>query len=177
MAEKIVLCNESDLVSVADAIREKAGLEDNFAFPFGFAEAIAGISGGDDTYRIAKGTFNLTDNSTSYNLFTAEDLKEISGGRVQYFLMIDGFSDDVSGNLNKFAYAATTGYIDLIDSVVCTSNNPSYYMTRNHSGTLYDTVSTNPFTASRDTGITLNAKSSNPFGTQTYKWIMVMRDD
>lgn len=36
----------SDLTSIANSIREKAGTSGSLAFPAGFAEAIAGISGG-----------------------------------------------------------------------------------------------------------------------------------
>ena len=40
------LIQDTSLTSIADAIREKAGLEDNLAFPEGFVEAIEGISTG-----------------------------------------------------------------------------------------------------------------------------------
>ena len=50
----------TDLTSIADAIREKAGLTDSFVFPEGFVEAIAGIEVGGGA-KIATGT--VTTNS------------------------------------------------------------------------------------------------------------------
>lgn len=47
---------DSNLLSIANAIREKAGLSDNFAFPQGFVEAISGISSGGDI-KIATGSY------------------------------------------------------------------------------------------------------------------------
>lgn len=42
---------DADLTSIADAIREKAGVSDSFAFPDGFIEAVSGISaGGGDSH-------------------------------------------------------------------------------------------------------------------------------
>lgn len=161
------------------ALTEK-GVDTSGAGLTDIAGLIAGIEagggGGDDTYRIAKGTFTLTSGTTSYNLFTADELKEITGRRVQYFLMIDGFSADDSGYNGTFAYAASTGYIDLISSVICTSDSPPYYMTRNNSGSLMSTISQKVFTSNSTSGITLTAKSGSGFGGQTYKWIMLMID-
>lgn len=37
---------DADLTSIADAIREKAGVSDSFVFPDGFIEAVSGISAG-----------------------------------------------------------------------------------------------------------------------------------
>jgi hypothetical protein len=39
--------NQADLTSVADAIREKAGVSDTLVFPSGFVDAIANLSSGD----------------------------------------------------------------------------------------------------------------------------------
>lgn len=47
MAEDIILCNKSDLVSVADAIREKNGTSDELTFPNGFIEGIGTMIGGE----------------------------------------------------------------------------------------------------------------------------------
>lgn len=42
----LVIANKSDLVAVADAIREKAGSTDELSFPGGFVDAVGGISTG-----------------------------------------------------------------------------------------------------------------------------------
>lgn len=42
----LVITQKENLVSIADAIREKAGIEDSMSFPDGFLEAIAGIESG-----------------------------------------------------------------------------------------------------------------------------------
>ena len=165
------------LKQIADAIREKGGTSGNLAFPAAMAEAIVEISGGDDTYRIAKGTFTPSESVTSYPLFSVDDLVSMTGRRVQYFLLIDGFSNGITGALGAYAYASAAGYIDLIGSTTCTASTPAYYMSRNNAGSLYDTVAATPITASKSTGITLSAKSSNPIYPMEYRWIMVMRDD
>ena len=78
---------DNNLLSIADAIREKAGLEESFAFPAGFVEAIAGIETGGDV-QIATGTITFTDAKTGWieiaNLdfepnFAAISRTEISG--------------------------------------------------------------------------------------------------
>lgn len=169
---------DAGLQQIADAIREKSGTSGNLAFPAAMADAIAEISGGDDTYRIAKGTFTPAESVTSYLLFSVDDLVSMTGRRVQYFLLIDGFSNDITGANGAYAYAAAAGYIDLIGSSICIADTPAYYMTRNNSGSLSDTVATAPIKASKSTGITLYAKSSsNPIYPMEYRWIMVMRDD
>jgi hypothetical protein len=46
----------SDLTSIANSIREKAGASDALAFPAGFAEAIAGIQAGGSSVKVTTGT-------------------------------------------------------------------------------------------------------------------------
>lgn len=167
--------NDTTLTAIADAIREKAGVSGGID-PADMAGLIAAIeSGGDDTYRIVKGEFTLASGQTSYQLFTPDELKEITGRRVQYFLMIDGFSNG-TGTGTVFGYAAATGVADVISSTVCVINSPPYSMYRNNSGTLMGTINTAPFTASAANGITVKTSSSYKFGTQKHIWIMVMRD-
>ena len=80
----------ADLLTIANAIREKAGTSDALAFPAGFAEAIAAISaGGGDIVgetRFISGSFILTENcTTNYNI--AEDIESILealGGDLKY---------------------------------------------------------------------------------------------
>lgn len=48
----------ADLTTIADAIREKAGVSDNFTFPAGFAAAIAAIESGGN---LITGTVTATD--------------------------------------------------------------------------------------------------------------------
>ena len=60
----------TDLTSIADAIREKAGLTDSFVFPEGFVQAIAGIEagGGADIteFGFTKAVFGTTTGSQSF---------------------------------------------------------------------------------------------------------------
>lgn len=59
----------TDLTSIADAIREKAGLTDSFVFPEGFVEAITGIeAGGADIaqFGFTKAVFGTTTGSQSF---------------------------------------------------------------------------------------------------------------
>lgn len=168
---------ESTLTAIAEAIRAKTESSDPIDAA-DMAALIEWISGGDDTYRIEKGTFTPAESVTSYLLFSVDDLVSMTGRRVQYFLLIDGFSNGITGALGAYAYAAATGYIDLIGSTICTASTPAYYMSRNNSGSLNATVAATPITASKSTGITLTAKSSsNPIYPMEYRWIMVMRDD
>lgn len=68
MAELLV--QDTSLTSIADAIREKAGLTDSFAFPEGFIQAIAGIEagGGADITQFGfnKAVFGTTTGSQSF---------------------------------------------------------------------------------------------------------------
>lgn len=51
---------DADLTSIADAIREKAGVSDSFVFPDGFVEAVSGISagGGDSGLNLLHSSFS-----------------------------------------------------------------------------------------------------------------------
>ena len=77
MAELLV--QNTSLTSIADAIREKAGLTDSFVFPEGFVEAIAGIEAGGDIlgHKFAAGSFTLTeDTTTTYTVLNNSELFE-----------------------------------------------------------------------------------------------------
>lgn len=67
--DKVVDSNalNANLTSIANAIREKAGVEDTFAFPAGFVEAIAGISSGVNIHdmNVVVGTITLSVDQTS----------------------------------------------------------------------------------------------------------------
>ena len=58
---------DSDLTSVANAIRTKGGTSASLAFPSGFVSAINAISGGGGDYEIVGGTYTA---ATSTNGFT-----------------------------------------------------------------------------------------------------------
>ena len=59
----------TDLTSIANAIREKAGLTDSFAFPEGFVQAIAGIEAGGASFgdfdEVTSGTFVPSEDITA----------------------------------------------------------------------------------------------------------------
>lgn len=70
---ELVIANKSDLVTVADAIREKAGIEDGLAFPEGFAEAIAAIEAGEipsNITEIAGGTLTMASDQRQHFAIT-----------------------------------------------------------------------------------------------------------
>lgn len=60
MSNELIIANKEDLVNIADAIREKAGVEDTFAFPDAFAEAISAIETGGDI-KMTTGSFTFTE--------------------------------------------------------------------------------------------------------------------
>ena len=91
---------DANLTAIADAIREKAGVEDTFAFPAGFVEAIAAIESGGGGMKVAYG-----------KVIPAEDLYicEIvhSLGVIPNFALIFGdysFSKAVNQSLTTIAY-------------------------------------------------------------------------
>ena len=51
---------DADIKSIADAIREKAGVSDSFVFPDGFIEAVSGISAGGGSFATGTHTMNET---------------------------------------------------------------------------------------------------------------------
>lgn len=166
------------LTAIANAIRAKGGTNGALSFPTGFADAIAAIEagGGDDTYRIAKGTFTPASSVLEYVLFTADAARELVGKDSYYLLLIDGYSDNFYGANNAYAFATATGVIRTTQSVF-TGNMVNYYMARNNSGALMSTVSQKPFTISSSVGIKLTAKSTSyPIYPMVYKWVMVMWD-
>lgn len=52
---------DGNLTSIANAIREKAELTENFAFPQGFIEAISGIESGGGDVTFDKGTITIAE--------------------------------------------------------------------------------------------------------------------
>lgn len=65
--KELVITEKDNLVSIADAIREKAGLAENFAFPQGFIDTISGIESGGG--RKVQGTYiPAADSETIYKL-------------------------------------------------------------------------------------------------------------
>ena len=62
MAE--LLIQDTSLTSIANAIREKAGLTDSFVFPEGFVEAIAGIEAGG--LKVEYGTLTIAEDTVEF---------------------------------------------------------------------------------------------------------------
>ena len=58
----------TNLTSIADAIREKAGLTDSFVFPEGFVQAIAGIEAGANPTTTCEAFQTILENHTSKNI-------------------------------------------------------------------------------------------------------------
>lgn len=100
----------NNLTAIADAIREKAGVEDSFAFPAGFVEAIAGISAGNialpsNVKTIAVDTYVLA--SAKQDLTVPHSL----GERPSYMLLVPG--DLFRGNVTNSAGYYTAGYFSI----------------------------------------------------------------
>lgn len=81
---------DAGLLQIANAIREKAGVGDNFTFPTGFAEAIAAIEtgGGGVAYGSVTPTSNSYNTTITHNLGVIPDLvffwmnQQITSGRL-----------------------------------------------------------------------------------------------
>lgn len=72
---------ESDLTSIANAIREKTGGSDSLAFPNGFVSAIDGLATSNNLYFFLDEKFTLVDGisvRSSAVVFTSEKLKSLS---------------------------------------------------------------------------------------------------
>lgn len=69
-----VIANKSDLVSVAEAIREKSGTTDTLTFPTGFVSAIGEIqsNSGDDEAAVEYVNFRDYDGTVLYS-YTVEE--------------------------------------------------------------------------------------------------------
>lgn len=69
-----VITNKSDLVSVAEAIREKSGITDTLTFPTGFVSAIGEIqsNSGDDEAAVEYVNFRDYDGTVLYS-YTVEE--------------------------------------------------------------------------------------------------------
>jgi hypothetical protein len=61
----LVITEKNSLISIADAIREKAELSENFTFPQGFIDAVSEIKTG---IKCAIGTFTTASDVTNYTI-------------------------------------------------------------------------------------------------------------
>lgn len=87
---------DADLTSIADAIREKAGVSDSFAFPDGFVEAVSGISagGGDNlATQIIEGTVTEINDNTATEIGIYAFYKTTSLSSTEYKLTSVKFSE------------------------------------------------------------------------------------
>lgn len=75
-AQDLVITEKDNLVSIANAIREKAELTDNFAFPQGFIDAISGIESGGGDNPFKTGTFITRYSSSMPSKYTIGTLEE-----------------------------------------------------------------------------------------------------
>lgn len=95
---------DGNLTSVANAIREKAGLSDNFAFPQGFIEAISGIGVGFDffntAYEIKTGSLTFAEDTIVGNYMTKENP-----------FVLDFTNGDNAGNAKNVRYFLLWAYI------------------------------------------------------------------
>ena len=86
---------ESDLTSIANAIREKTGGSDSLAFPNGFVSAIDGIAGSSAV--LVDETFTLTSNVTSGNVANVYASDELVGLAAPYIIIIERVEELASG--------------------------------------------------------------------------------
>lgn len=69
----------ANLTAVANAIREKAGVTDSFAFPAGFVSAIANIAPGSDLKVIVDETITVSmfTSTSAKTIYTSSELKNL----------------------------------------------------------------------------------------------------
>ena len=148
MAEKYLVQEES-LISIADAIRAKAGTSDKLAFPAGFAEAIAGITaggGGEGGYDFSglptpfthalSGSFILdADTSWKNHIINVPNSIKLSGSKPAMILIFSNdteivYSSTVQTAQVLLAYdeAPTRGdsYKQKVGLYACTATTGSY---------------------------------------------------
>lgn len=70
MAEEYVICNKSDLVSVADSIRTKSGTNGAMRFPQDFVDGVSGIEAGGGGTNIDTCTVSINRKNTTSLTFS-----------------------------------------------------------------------------------------------------------
>lgn len=108
---------DGNLLSIANAIREKAELTENFTFPQGFIEAISGIKSSGNM-RIETGTVTLSEDAKSYTF-----LNELA----DFFIMF-------SANTDKPIHTDRKGVVAMIWKSTSPNNN-EYWMFGYNEGT------------------------------------------
>ena len=133
------LVTDTDLTSVADAIRTKGGTSAQLTFPAGFVSAVEAIEtggGGEDTFaQICNGTTttyesdellqipaNVLRTATTLTVFKAPNLKDIStyalGGFRGTVIAMPGFTGNIYNNGYAFSGATTLTIVDIGPNVV-----------------------------------------------------------
>ena len=106
----LVIANKSDLVSIADAIREKARISDGLVFPDGFMEAISELEVGSIS-TLANGEFvSAEDVSGKYRIYTNLG-RNVSGDyycpdNCVFVLWLDQLLNSLDKSVLTFAYVS-----------------------------------------------------------------------
>lgn len=138
----------TDLVSIADAIRAKAGTTDPLVFPDGFEEAIAAISAGggaSDGLKYAYGTFTPTSNMQLSSIVssTYDSAYEIEHGLGEepdaYMIMADSFvSGNATGIPGRFGFLGVSNhpswnsYVKYMAATKSQYSDSSYTVSKNN---------------------------------------------
>ena len=185
--DKVVDSNvlNNNLKSVADAIREKAGLEESFTFPAGFVEAIAGIETGGGGVLMAGGTVTPAEKTNELVLF-----HNLSAVPQFIFVSVASASMRTKGSIASVIITPKKG--DLTSEVslmIGTTQTQAYYQTYSYYRVMFNSVSNTPtedivqtkapyYTA---TNTEVRIYGTNYYGytnysefdVQTYYWIAV----
>lgn len=142
---------DTDLTSVANAIRTKGGTSASLAFPAGFVSAIAAIpSGGGSS--VLTGTYTPSEDTATFSIDVGQSFTDFA--------------------IFEMSTAAIGGTRHLRLGICHFSNSKNFVVTTNNSGSsvaLEVNYTTGSFTKSGNT-VTYNKSSSKAASGVTYKW-------
>ena len=103
---ELIIAEKNEFISVADAIREKAGIADKLSFPEGFAEAIAAIEAGGGGTSVC-GTFTPESDTKFHDLY---DLDSSSGYNALFYACMES-TQPTSTSMNFVAQVLSAGVV------------------------------------------------------------------
>ena len=170
----LVITEKQNLVNLADAIREKAGLEDGMSFPAGFLEAVAGIESGGGA-EVSFGT--ITPASTTATLTWEHGLSK-TPSFILLWLSTGSTASSYTNTLRAYYITpnyGATGVATRYEAYVTASN--INYMYHENSLNAYDVDSGAPWTVT-PTSVTAmptyfsNSKYAN-FLSKKHYWLCI----
>ena len=161
----LVIANKDDLVSIANAIREKAESTDGLVFPAGFVEAISGIEAGGF---FAEGEFTPANNiSTDFILdigYPTQSFEDWAPNGFLFFIYITTID-----SINSLYGGIMDGYFN------CESSTEYSTMTIYHSS-MKKIMTYDNYIGRTDDKISIKATSLFPLSSRvTYYWKVVTK--